>query len=431
MLTEVGKKYIAEHFGIGDCWVYSGFSFRTHYTDGTSDAETGGTGKIVSRLCLPAVNERVVLSSPRTGTYRQADLTAGNGGHVVTLEDVRDIIVPNDGYPAGQNQWCVTGAPTPPTEDTGDLQLCTFPGGATIRVDDEVVDTNSALCGHGGAYKKYAVSAGASHKVTFELLPDYPISAENTKSFLVSKGATIQYPHTLHAIAGASVGTMHITARDPGDPGDATAIPPRPPRPSKSLAVRPSVSGTTLEERLLTPCYLTLPVAVTKGYTDYDVSGTIPGYAKPPTVVARLKKEHTRASPLEVNLELFPITEWVQVEIVKEMYQIAWVTGISIPSVMAWDNTYSGSVNFIFTKYAKYRAYFDWHPLPDNWDGKLLSLPASKHTIHCIKDGETELILDPWIEESTFKFPWEYRVLASDLPEGTYVIVATLQWEAV
>jgi hypothetical protein len=319
--------------------------------------------------------------------------------------------------------WCALnygytppGAP-PVTGDTGDLQICTFPGGATIRVDDVVVDTNSALCGHGGAFKKYAVSAGASHKVTFELLPDYPISAENTKSFLVSKGATIQYAHTLHAIAGASVGTMHIKAKD-GKTG-------------MSLAVRPSVSGTTLEERLLTPCYLTLPVAVTKGYTDYDVTGTIPGYAKPPTVVARLKKEHTRASPLDVNLELFPITEWVQVEIVKEMYQIAWVTGISIPSVMAWDNTYSGSVNFIFTKYAKYRAWFDWHPLPDGWDGKLTSLPASKHTIHCKKAGETELVLDPWIEESAFKFPWEYTVRAADLPEGTYVIVATVQSEDI
>lgn len=420
MLTEAGKEWIAEHLGIGNCWVYSGFSWTTHYTDGTSDPETGGTGKLVARLCLPQVNERIVLSSPRTGTYRQADLTAGNGGNVVTLEDVRDIIVPNDGYPAGENQYCYTpGAPpyVPPTGDTGVFQICTFPGGATIRVDGEVVDTNSALCGHGGAFKNYEVSSGTSHKVTFELLPDYPISAENTKSFLVSKGATIQYPHTLHAIAGASVGTMHIKAKD-GKTG-------------MSLAVRPSVSGTTLEERLLTPCYLTLPVAVTKGYSDYNVSGTIPGYAKPLTVVARLKKEHTRASPLEVNLELFPITEWVQVEIVKEMPQIAWVTGISIPSMMAWDNTYDGSVNFIFTKYAKYRAYFDWHLLPGSWDGKLSSLPASKHRINCMKDGETEIVLDPWMEDSAFKFPWRYTVLAADLPEGTYVIVATVQWEAI
>ena len=105
-LTEAGKRYIAENFGIEGCWVYSGLSWRVVSVLGDSVDETGGTGKVVSRLVLD-VTDRVELKAPITGTYRKADLTTANGGNEVTLIDVRDIILANDGYPEGENPYCI------------------------------------------------------------------------------------------------------------------------------------------------------------------------------------------------------------------------------------------------------------------------------------------------------------------------------------
>jgi len=109
-LTEAGKRYIAENFGIDGCWVYSGLSWRVVSVLGDSVDETGGTGKVVSRLVLD-VTDRVELKAPITGTYRKADLTTANGGNEVTLIDVRDIILANDGYPEGENQYCICAIP--------------------------------------------------------------------------------------------------------------------------------------------------------------------------------------------------------------------------------------------------------------------------------------------------------------------------------
>ena len=115
MISEAGKKYIAEQFGakVGtkQCWVYSGLSWRQYAIDGTFVDETGGTGKVVSRV-IGAVTDRIELKTPRIGTYRKSDLTTANAGEV-TLIDVRDTILKNDGYPAGETQYCVEAAPPP------------------------------------------------------------------------------------------------------------------------------------------------------------------------------------------------------------------------------------------------------------------------------------------------------------------------------
>lgn len=104
MISEAGKKYIAQNFGVGNCWVYSGLSWRAHGIDGTHVDGAGGTGSIVSRVISGAI-ERVELKTPRTGSFTKAQLTAANAGEV-TLIDIRDVILANDGYPTGQAKYC-------------------------------------------------------------------------------------------------------------------------------------------------------------------------------------------------------------------------------------------------------------------------------------------------------------------------------------
>ena len=109
MLTEAGKNYIAREFGISNCWVYSGLSWRAYGIDGTHVDETGGTGTVVSRVLSGAI-DRVEL---RSKTYKKADLTAANAGDV-TLIDVRDTILKNDGFPVGETQYCAGAPPVAP-----------------------------------------------------------------------------------------------------------------------------------------------------------------------------------------------------------------------------------------------------------------------------------------------------------------------------
>jgi hypothetical protein len=109
-LTEAGKRYIAENFGVGGCFVHSGLSWTVHAVDGSSLRETGGTGQVVSRV-ISSVTDRVELTSPRTGTYRNTDLVSANDGNSVSLLDVMDYIMLNDGYPEGENQYCICAIP--------------------------------------------------------------------------------------------------------------------------------------------------------------------------------------------------------------------------------------------------------------------------------------------------------------------------------
>ena len=109
-LTEAGKRYIAENFGVGGCFVHSGLSWTVHAVDGSSLHETGGTGQVVSRV-ISSVTDRVELTSPRTGTYRNTDLVSANDGNSVSLLDVMDYIMLNDGYPEGENQYCICAIP--------------------------------------------------------------------------------------------------------------------------------------------------------------------------------------------------------------------------------------------------------------------------------------------------------------------------------
>lgn len=125
-LTESGKQWIAQNLGINNCFVKSGLSWTTYNIDGSSFGESGGTASLVGRLVTTTVFDRVMVGG---STYRYSDISAANGGSV-TLADA-SYVAQNDGYPAGENQYCVgvphtpsptptpTPAPTPTPTPTG------------------------------------------------------------------------------------------------------------------------------------------------------------------------------------------------------------------------------------------------------------------------------------------------------------------------
>ena len=108
-LTEAGKKYIAENFGIDGCWVYSGLTWDVHGKQGTITPMSGGTGKIMSDLTCVAC-DHIVLKTPRTGNFYLSTVVSENGGYAITDSDIFEI-GDNDGYPAGETQYCICAIP--------------------------------------------------------------------------------------------------------------------------------------------------------------------------------------------------------------------------------------------------------------------------------------------------------------------------------
>lgn len=107
-LTTARKEYIARELGVNNCFVYSGLSWTVVSVLGDTETETGGTGKIVSRIISGAV-DHVDLAAPRTKTFRATDLSG------VTLADVMNTILKEDNMPTTETQYCVGAPPvTPP-----------------------------------------------------------------------------------------------------------------------------------------------------------------------------------------------------------------------------------------------------------------------------------------------------------------------------
>lgn len=111
-ITVAQKDYIARELGVGNCFVYSGLSWKAVSVLGGFETETGGTGKIVSRIISGAI-DHVDLTSPRVKTFKATDLTG------VTLLDVKDTILTADKNPTSEMQYCAAGTtPPPPTPPT-------------------------------------------------------------------------------------------------------------------------------------------------------------------------------------------------------------------------------------------------------------------------------------------------------------------------
>lgn len=110
VLSAAIKDYIARELGIGDCFVYSGLSWTAVSVSGETVSETGGTGKLLSRIISGAI-DHVDVTSPITKTFRASDLPG-----TVTLADVMNSVLTEDNNPVSETQYCATGAlPPPPT----------------------------------------------------------------------------------------------------------------------------------------------------------------------------------------------------------------------------------------------------------------------------------------------------------------------------
>ncbi len=133
-LTENGKKWIAQNLGkkIGDKYCYS---YDVEYYRYDSDLkqevkETYGTGGAVGALVGAKLIGKEDEIYVRIGDKRfyYSDLKAGNDGYDITLDDVKYEIVPYDGYPAGEDQYCYapeTLTPTPTQSPTPITPLTT------------------------------------------------------------------------------------------------------------------------------------------------------------------------------------------------------------------------------------------------------------------------------------------------------------------
>lgn len=127
-LTSIGKDYVAREFGVNNCMVNSGLTWTTFGTGGTSSNESGGTAQIVARLVTSAIT-RIQLNTPRSGSYTLNDLVSNNQNQSVSYADA-SWITNNDGYPSGEDQYCVgTTTPTPTTTPTSTPAPTTYPPG--------------------------------------------------------------------------------------------------------------------------------------------------------------------------------------------------------------------------------------------------------------------------------------------------------------
>ena len=310
--------------------------------------------------------------------------------------------MPNDGYPAGENQWCVTGAPV---GEKGIFKLCSLPAGATITIDESVVvPWKAPLCPN---WRDFEVSANASHKIVYSL-PDYK---DDIHSELVTPGAYLQIPARMEPVVGGHAGYVRIEAHD--------AVK------GTVLRARVSIDGVPLAKRFLTPHERNLAIASTKTEKEYDFGATYPGYNKAEKTDI-VKTTHTVTNPLLVDLRMTETRIWKEVEVVEEAKKVAWVTSITMDSPLIWDTTYTLKQKFVFYTEAKYQGFFDFYKIPPGWDYKLDSLKAYAPVVHTITSPQTDK-LSPYELDNEYTLSWNWVCLRT-IPEGVYIVVARLMY---
>jgi len=129
MLTENGKRWIAQNFGVKVddkyCYSYDAPTFYRYDPDtGTEVAETG-TARAVRTLVGAKLmgKENVIYVRIGDRKYYYSDLKAGNDGQDVTLDDAK-WVAENDGYPDGEPQYCYSPTAPAPTPTPGETTLC-------------------------------------------------------------------------------------------------------------------------------------------------------------------------------------------------------------------------------------------------------------------------------------------------------------------
>jgi len=141
-LTTNGKNYIAQKFGLSNCYTATGLSWTAVANDGNQVNETGGTASIVGRLVTTSIYASVIINSV---TYTYAQLKTANDNTDLTLTDAQWVAA-NDGTPTSEAQYCYTVT-------TGSISFASTPSGASITVD-------SVNLGQITPYTKSGVSAG-------------------------------------------------------------------------------------------------------------------------------------------------------------------------------------------------------------------------------------------------------------------------------
>ena len=113
-LTDNGKNYIANNFGINNCFSGSGLTWIPVDINNVVGApESGSTAQIVARLITTAIYKeiRVTVPAAQAGTYTNTSLVAANDGQVINSADIT-FINTNDGVPITEPKYC-SGAATP------------------------------------------------------------------------------------------------------------------------------------------------------------------------------------------------------------------------------------------------------------------------------------------------------------------------------
>lgn len=109
-LTSNGRTYIAENFGVNNCFVSTGLAWTVVDINDNTANESGGTAQIVARLLTPSVYKeiRILTPAPQAGTYTNAQLISANDNQVITVSEVSSEIAGEDGDPVTEIQFCTT-----------------------------------------------------------------------------------------------------------------------------------------------------------------------------------------------------------------------------------------------------------------------------------------------------------------------------------
>ena len=316
-LTDAGREYIAKNIGVGNCWVYSGLSWVAESVTGDRVNRTGGTGKAVKDIIDPTTDHIEINGL----NISKATLRDNNGGNDVTISDVTNEILKNDGYPAGENQYCAP-PPGPGPGPTGKGELCVLTSEpfADIYIDDETTPNPDLSPSRSEPpYKCTEVSAtpgGIQHKVTakkagYKAEPVYIICIENQKAH-----ATIY----LEPEAGTNVGTLVLRAYKEGT--------------TEEIHANFDIEGLSGEEKFLTPHTMNIKAGTYKwirfyctGFETYEATNVTVEEGETTTVTAYMK----------------PKRLWKQVYVGPPIALLA-IEDFDIPSRLYWDNPYDFSV---------------------------------------------------------------------------------------
>jgi len=391
-LTDAGREYIAKNIGVGDCWVYSGLSWVAESVTGDRVNRTGGTGKAVKDIIDPTTDHIEINGL----NISKATLRANNGGNDVTISDVTNEILKNDGYPAGENQYCV-GAPGP----SGKANLCVLTSVdlADVYIDDETTPNPDLSPSRSTApWPCTEVSAapppnGTQHKITVRK-SGYK---EKTEYVRVFENQTKKITILLEPESGTNVGTLELHAYKEGT--------------TEEIHANFDIEGVSGEERYITPYTMNIEAGTydwirfyCTGFEDYEVTDVTVNEGETTTVTAYMR----------------PKRMWKQVYVGPPITLLV-IDDFDMPSRLYWDNEYDFSVTIRCFETGKYYANID---LREPGDFMRTYDPADL--------GPTRWTIDlPEVEITEFdinkkvKLKRRHIVPGPDmLPAGTYVAVA-------